>query len=90
MSAIEIKTVGVSHNGKCFHSGEKVGGKITDVALLIQDGEIKTAFPVHKACDERNPEAIAEWVRKSDERKTKHASKVIVKASPATRKKRVA
>lgn len=72
---IGIVTVPVSHNGTCFHSGERIGGKTAQVALLIQDGVIKTAFPVHKAWDADNPEAVNEWIAKSEERKKKAAAR---------------
>ena len=42
---MEIKTVVMNHNGVCFHTGEKVG-RPHAVALLIDNGVVKTAMPV--------------------------------------------
>lgn len=43
-----IETVPVNHNGTCFFTGEKVGGKPAAVALIKQGDKVLVAMPVSK------------------------------------------
>jgi len=44
-----IETVAINHNGVCFHTGQKVSGRLRGVAIIKDsEGNALSAMPVSK------------------------------------------